>query len=66
MEYVSAMTERIVAGGFVCKFERGLDMRLVKSTFPPVARFSSDLPSFISAYFFDMHWRNKINDNLAA
>lgn len=64
MEYVSAMTERIVAGGFVCKFERGLDLRLVKSPFPPVARFSSDLPSLISAYFFDMHWRNKINDNL--
>ena len=59
------MTERIVAGGFVCKFERSLDLRLVKSPFLPVVRLSSDLPSLISAHFFDMHWRNMINDKLA-
>lgn len=58
------MTERIVAGGFVCKFERSLDLRLVKSPFLSVVRLSADLPSLISAHFFDTHWHNKINDNL--
>ena len=59
------MTERIVAGGFVCKFEHSLDLRLVKSPFLPVVRLSSDLPSLISAHFSDMHWHNMMNDKLA-